>query len=388
MGGLLFDRDKTVKNPNSTHPIFLIMSRAGVHADKGLADVSPFLIQRSIDAVGGKVKSCKKLRSGQLLIQCFNGKQASKVIQMMSLSLDIFVKVEEHTSLNKSKGIFYSNELRCLSDDELLREIREQNPSVIEIKRLKRRDPETKTLTTNDLGLYITTFNVSDLPEKILLGYMYTMIKPYIPNPLRCFKCFQFGHVSEGCSSPDKMCPHCSNVEHTSVDEAGKRERCDKPPKCANCKQQHNSFSKQCVSYMKEYEIQKIKVTQKKTMNEARREYDRQHTLPTTYANIIKPCNCKCKCQESGDKKPTTKSTADPNPKTTTTSPVRKITKTDGSKIELLPKNISKRKKRELSNAEKKKKENPTNIPSVTNDNPASTIEDSLDDSSDFTFNE
>lgn len=132
----------------------------------------------------------KKLKSGQLLIQCLNGKQANKIIKMLCLSSEIFVKVEEHVSLNRSKGIFYSNELRCLTDDELLKEIREQNPNIIEIKRLKRRDPETRTLTTTDLGLYITTFNVSDLPEKILLGYMYTLVKPYIPNPLRCFNCF------------------------------------------------------------------------------------------------------------------------------------------------------------------------------------------------------
>lgn len=88
----------------------------------------------------------------------------------MSLSLEIFVKVEEHATLNKSKGIFYTNEIRELTDEELLREIREQNPSIVELNRLNKRDPVTKQLTKEDLGLYIATFNVSDLPDKIILG--------------------------------------------------------------------------------------------------------------------------------------------------------------------------------------------------------------------------
>lgn len=139
MGGLLFDRDKTVDNPDSPHPVFLLMSRAGVKSDKGFTDVSPFLIQRAIDAVGVKVKLCKKIRSGQLLIQCFNGKQANKIIKMLTLSMEIFVQVEEHKSLNRCKGIFYSNELREMPDNELLEEIKGQNPNIIDVKRIKKR---------------------------------------------------------------------------------------------------------------------------------------------------------------------------------------------------------------------------------------------------------
>lgn len=255
-GGLLFDKDKSVQNPNSIDPVYLLMTRSGVRSSDGLSKVSPFLIQRFIDATAGKVKLCKKLRSGQQFIQCFNGKQANKLIKHMSLSLEIFVKVEEHATLNKSKGIFYTNEIRELTDEELLREIREQNPSIVELKRLKKRDPVTKQLTKEDLGLYIATFNVSDLPNKIILGYIYTNLKPYIPNPLRCFKCFQFGHITDNCSSKEKLCPHCNNMEHTTFDEVtSNREKCDRQPKCANCQQQQNSFSRDCDVYKKEFAI-------------------------------------------------------------------------------------------------------------------------------------
>lgn len=84
-------------------------------------------------------------------------------------------------------------------------------------------------------------------------------------------------------------------------------------------------------------------------MGEARREYERQNQLTTTFAAITRTCNCQCKCQEKENKKFATIKEVE---KTKT------ITKSDGTKINLLPKNISKRKKRELSNADKKKKDN------------------------------
>lgn len=372
MGGLLFDRDKAVLNPESMQPTFLLMSRAGIHANKGFSNVSPFLIQKSIDAVGGKIVDCRKLRNGQLLIQCSNGKQANKIIKMLSLSNDIFVNVEEHRSLNFSKGIFYTNELRELKDEEVKEEIAAINKNVVEIKRLKKRDPETRKLTNIDSGLYIATFNVRKAPDHIFVGYFYTGVRPYIPNPLRCFNCFKFGHISDKCSSQVKICPHCSNTEHTSVDESGKRERCDNQPKCINCQKDHNSFSKECAAYKKEYAIQSIRITQNKSMYEARKEYEKQNPLPSTYANAVttmqstpttKQCNCLCKCQQSGEKQNLTTTEKTSPVKTlretlSSVSSMREVRRTDGSKITIIPKNISKRKKREITNAEKKKKQN------------------------------
>lgn len=382
MGGLLFDRDKSVVNPESLQPVFLLMSRAGVHASKGFTNVSPFLIQKSIDTVGGKIMECKKLRSGQLLIKCTNGKQANKIIKMMSLSMEIFVSVEEHKSLNTSKGIFYTNELRYLDDDEVKKEMIRLNPSIIEIKRLKKRDPETKKYTSVDSGLYIVTFNVPQIPEYIFVGYFSTLVNTYIPNPLRCFNCFKFGHISEKCSSTVKICPHCSCPEHTSTDETGRREKCNNQPKCTNCQNDHNSLSKECSVYKKEYEIQTIRVKENKSMYDARKEYAIRNPLPTTYANAIlttnKICNCPCKCQQSVDQKVSKVSPIKSLRETlSSVSSILETTKSDGTKITLIPKNISKRKKREIKNAEKKKKQNTQKYESesTTNNNSDECVE-------------
>lgn len=170
MGAILLDKEKCIVNQTTKDPVFLLMSRTGVGHDKGLSIISPFLIKRSIDTIGGTVRLCKKLKTGQLLIQCNNGLQANKIIKMKSLSQEIFVNVEEHTTLNKCKGMIYTQEIRTLTDSEILFELKEQNPSIMEVKRIKKRDNVTKALTNEDVGLYIVTFNTGEIPEKIYIG--------------------------------------------------------------------------------------------------------------------------------------------------------------------------------------------------------------------------
>ncbi|KAL5275294.1 hypothetical protein ACFFRR_001296 [Megaselia abdita] len=149
--------------------------------------------------------------------------------------------------------------------------------------------------------------------------------------------------------------------------------------KCANCTEAHNSFSRFCPTYKKEFEIQKIKVTQKKTISEARKEYAIQNPLPMTYAKILKTCNCVCKCQQQNkagtSSTPSTSAKTSPskqNTKPTTNasqsnSKALTITKKDGSSFKLLPSSTSKRKLRQLAQ-ENKKLKNKTTSPSASED--------------------
>ncbi len=34
------------------------------------------------------------------------------------------------------------------------------------------------------------------LPERIRIGYVSYVVRPYIPPPTRCFKCQRFGHIA------------------------------------------------------------------------------------------------------------------------------------------------------------------------------------------------
>ena len=55
----------------------------------------------------------------------------------------------------------------------------------------------------------------SEPPSEVRIGYLLYKIRPYIPKPLRCFKCNRFGHVAYHCKIKER-CSKCGEqqVEH------------------------------------------------------------------------------------------------------------------------------------------------------------------------------
>lgn len=319
------------------------MSRTESGAD--MLKVSPFLIKKKIDGAAGAVMECKKLRNGSLLIKCFNKIQAEKVMKLTCLTEHIAVKVEIHNGFNRCKGKIFSRDLKFLTTEEILGEL--YNQKVTDILRIKRRDKETGKLTDEDLGLYILSFSTCVLPEKIFIGYESINVDIHVPLPFRCFKCFQFGHSFENCKKEIKCCPNCNKNEHTKKLDQG-YEKCTRNPQCANCLKDHNSFSKTCEIYKQEFEIQRIKVTEKISHSEARRRYKSQHPLPTTFSGLL---TSKFDPQPSTSKAVTT-STKNPLENLNT----KTITDKNGNPVTLLPRNTSKYKLDQINKGNKTKK--------------------------------
>ncbi|GBL78645.1 hypothetical protein AVEN_65221-1 [Araneus ventricosus] len=110
----------------------------------------------------------------------------------------------------------------------------------------------------------ILTFDTPVLPTKITAGYICCDIRPYIPNPVRCFKCQRFGHTKTACRGSSALCPRCSEPGHEET-------ICRKPEKCFNCKGNHASYSKTCPKWKLEKEILSVKVTKNISIQESRK---------------------------------------------------------------------------------------------------------------------
>ncbi|GBO37185.1 hypothetical protein AVEN_158775-1 [Araneus ventricosus] len=100
----------------------------------------------------------------------------------------------------------------------------------------------------------ILTFDTPVLPKKTTAGYISCDIRPYIPNPVRCFKCQRFGYTKTACRGSSALCPRCSEPGHEET-------ICQNPEKCFNCKGNHASYSNTCPKWKLEKEIQSVKVT-------------------------------------------------------------------------------------------------------------------------------
>ncbi|GFU43455.1 putative RNA-directed DNA polymerase from transposon X-element [Trichonephila clavipes] len=94
----------------------------------------------------------------------------------------------------------------------------------------------------------ILTFNSLNLPISIKAGYLNCKIRPYIPNPLRCFAP-EVRHSQTSCRG-QLTCSRCASVGHASTD-------CSLEPKCINCSQPHTADSKLCPKWKTEKQIQK-----------------------------------------------------------------------------------------------------------------------------------
>ncbi|GFY74794.1 uncharacterized protein TNIN_391771 [Trichonephila inaurata madagascariensis] len=184
----------------------------------------------------GFVKSIKKLLSGDLLIETATQAQSINLLQCTNLS-NISITATPHKTLNSSKGVIYCPDLIPLPDSEIEEELASQGVEAVKrITSIK----DGKTVTS---PLFILTFSKHTLSENILIGYINIKIRPYIPNPLRCFRCQNYGHGTASCHGVATS-NKCSSMEH----EACTTER----RKRANCKGEHATYSKICTKWQQE----------------------------------------------------------------------------------------------------------------------------------------
>ncbi|XP_071043078.1 uncharacterized protein [Parasteatoda tepidariorum] len=218
--------------------------------------VSPFLIHKALLSILGDVASVKKLRSGDLLVEVSSMTQAN-ILSSCTSMCSFKINVTPHKSLNTSRGVISAAEF--VNDDEemLVENLADQN--VTAVRRIKiRRDGHL--VPTKHL---ILTFNTPKLPSSVKLAWYNCPVRPYVPNPLRCFQCQRFGHAKTSCRS-NPTCARCSGSDH---DDAS----CELPSLCINCKGDHPAYSRSCPKWSQEKEIQTVKVMQNLTFNEARR---------------------------------------------------------------------------------------------------------------------
>lgn len=279
---LLTDSDRKLKlmTPGAK---YLVMMRK--NSTDTLSKVSPFLIKKVIDHVcGGEVSACNKLRNGTIIIKTKNLSQASKLIKLSSLAPGIEVEVSEHNTLNYSKGVIYSNDLRGISENEILDELKPQNVGKVE-KILKK---STEGIL-EETGLLVLTFNSTSLPSEIAVGYERVRIRTYIPLPLRCKSCYRYGHTAKSCTNK-KICPNCSQEFHLGESD----EPCSLTKSCINCQDEnldpkHSAYDKKCPIFLREKEIQAIITQEKVSKKKAKSIYrERHHSPNTTYSSVLR----------------------------------------------------------------------------------------------------
>ncbi|XP_023229267.1 uncharacterized protein LOC111629598 [Centruroides sculpturatus] len=223
---------------SSNQSAYLIVHAMG---ETPLSKRSPFLIQKLFESTIGNLKKIQKLRSGDLLVEAVSPQQSAKLLKMKSLG-EIMLTITPHTNLNSSRGVI--SETNLTSEDESDIHIGLSDQGVTAVRRILIR-PDGKLIPTKHL---ILTFNKPRLPSSVAAGYLRCRVCPYIPNPLHCFKCQQFGHSQISCRGK-KACAQYGNEDHKSTE-------CTSSSCCVNCKDSHPAYSRKCTTWQREKEIQ------------------------------------------------------------------------------------------------------------------------------------
>ena len=74
---------------------------------------------------------------------------------------------------------------------------------------------EVKTRIGKMLRIAKITFEGHTLPKDIIIEGMRREVRPFIPKPLQCRKCFTYGHTVKRCQN-EEVCVSCGSTTHTS----------------------------------------------------------------------------------------------------------------------------------------------------------------------------
>ena len=175
--------------------------------DVSFRKMNVFWPRKQIAAITGSMDLAIEAPANGSLIVKTNSRKETKPLLKTTTFCGKKVTVSLHQSRNSSKGTIFAPELRHMSEDEILSELR--GDGVTHIRRLTTfRDGQRR-----DTSLLVLTFDTTTLPEKITIGWVRKDVRVFIPNPLRCFKCQRFGHGSSTCRQSAR-CQKCGEAPH------------------------------------------------------------------------------------------------------------------------------------------------------------------------------
>ncbi|GBO41906.1 hypothetical protein AVEN_262671-1 [Araneus ventricosus] len=147
--------------------------------DHKLKNISPFLVQKCIQSPSGNVVSIK-LKSRDLLVESSTTKQSEQLLSIKNIG-EVPIEVTGHSTLKYTRGVISSEHLMMVS--KFVSELQSRRVTAARRITLKRGG---NILPTKHV---ILTFASPVLPKKMTAGFIHCEVRPYVPNPVRCFKC-------------------------------------------------------------------------------------------------------------------------------------------------------------------------------------------------------
>jgi hypothetical protein len=241
--------------PDTTRKV-LLQSTSASHL---LTSINPFKLSKIIDTSCGAVEDIKYLKNGGLYIECKSFNQFKNVLLITELKINdqeaIPVKATVALQSQSVYGKIFAPQIKDVPREELLDSLL---PSGVVAIRYFFGDK-----TKSHIPLYVLTFFGTKCPSHIKVGYCRIKVDPHIPGPVRCGKCWGWGHTTHVCRSRQKF-KNCGANNHIFNNCSASN------LKCPNCDGPHDATSKDCPSYIQEKKICTLKSKLNISFQEAR----------------------------------------------------------------------------------------------------------------------
>lgn len=224
--------------------------------------LNPLKVSEAIYKLVGDVYSVKTLKDGNLLVICRDRDQRMGLMQCKNL-LGKSVKPQDWEERGKIMAVI-SGVSTDLSDEDIRGNIK--GIRVTKVKRL----PVTRNGTKGPSLSVLLILDEAKMPERVMIGYVSYMTRPYIPPPTRCYKCQRYGHISTACKSKLR-CARCGGDHEYGQCEEGAK------VKCCNCGGEHSAAYKGCQMHRRAVQVQNVKVKEKVTYAEAIKRVDKEN---------------------------------------------------------------------------------------------------------------
>ena len=165
-------------NDEDSKPLPQFIMLSSQDNNKPLTKISPFVLEKWIKCVAGAVTNVTKMKSGDLLIECYRKTQSIN-LQTANKILDTEMLATPDRTLNYCKEIVRDRDrtLLELPEEEICEELKSQG--VANVKRFTIK----KQGNTIKLNTYLITFETPSIPQKLNVGSFRMKVDLYIPHP-------------------------------------------------------------------------------------------------------------------------------------------------------------------------------------------------------------
>lgn len=246
------------------HGVVIILQMRTTMEGKPLPK-NPFTVAKTVQQNAGKIASAHNENRGMsMVLKVRSEKQAQQLKKINKLVDGTEVVVIDHPTLNQTRCVVSCSQSIGMTEAELVEELKEQG--VTGVRKFTRMVNGTRTETAS----MVLTIQGTVKPEFIFFGFQRCDARLYIPSPMLCFNCYEFGHSKAKCGNAP-VCRHCSTTHEQQTDAEG-RHSCQKPAFCKNCQGKHGPGSKECPKYKEEAEIARLRTEQKISFAEAKQK--------------------------------------------------------------------------------------------------------------------